>query len=201
MNDKVKILISGLIVFVFGYIIIDFVSDYKSEVNTVEEAVRITNENKEVSENKEASEAPGVNIGDLAYDFELVDMDNNLVKLSDFRGQKVLLNFWASWCPPCRIEAPHLQKLHEDNEQDIVVLGVNVTTSESDIENVKEFIDEFDLTFVNLYESNNISFVYNVYSMPTSYFIDSNGIIRDVAVGAVNEDIVEDVFSTMEWGL
>lgn len=193
MNDKVKILISGLIVFIFGYIIIDFVSDYKSEVNTIEEAVRITNENKE------ASEAPGVNIGDLAYDFELVDMDNNLVKLSDFRGQKVLLNFWASWCPPCRIEAPHLQKLHEDSEQDIVVLGVNVTTSESDIENVKEFIDEFDLTFINLYESNNISFVYNVYSMPTSYFIDSDGIIRDIAVGAVNEDIVKDVFSTMEW--
>lgn len=195
MNDKVKILISGLIVFIFGYIIIDFVSDYKSEVNTIEEAVRITNKNKE------ASEAPGVNIGDLAYDFELVDMDNNLVKLSDFRGQKVLLNFWASWCPPCRIEAPHLKKLHEDNEQDIVVLGVNVTTAESDIENVKEFIDEFDLTFVNLYESNNISFVYNVYSMPTSYFIDSDGIIRDIAVGAVNEEIVKDVFSTMEWGI
>lgn len=192
MNDKVKILISGLIVFIFGYVIIDFVSDYKSEVNTIEEAVKITNENKE------ASEAPGVNIGDLAYDFELVDMDNNLVKLSDFRGQKVLLYFWASWCPPCRIGAPHLQKLHEDNEQDIVVLGVNVTSAESDIENVKEFIDEFDLTFVNLYESNNISFVYNVYSMPTSYFIDSDGIIRDIAVGAVNEDIVKDVFSTME---
>lgn len=193
-KEKVKILIWGVIISLLGYIVIDFISGYRQEIEIIEQAVELT-ERTNLSPYHQPS---GTNVGDLAYDFELVDMEGNIVRLSDFRGQKVFLNFWASWCPPCRIEAPHLKSFHENNDENAVVLGVNVTTSESNIDNVEKFIDEFDLPFTNLYESNNISFIYNVMSMPTSYFIDSDGVIQDIAIGAVTEDVIKNRFSTIK---
>src|SRR5699024_1179865 len=58
----------------------------------------------------------GIEKGDMAPDFELETMDGETVKLSDFRGEKVMLNFWATWCPPCRAEMPDIQKFHENEE-------------------------------------------------------------------------------------
>src|SRR5690554_2548212 len=98
----------------------------------------------------------GLNAGNTAYDFQLEDMNGETVQLSDFRGQKVFLNFWASWCPPCRVEMPLLQEFHEEQDE-VAVLGVNVISSESDPENVTEFIDEFGLTFTNVYAPNDIT--------------------------------------------
>lgn len=135
----------------------------------------------------------GLNAGNTAYDFELEDMEGNAVQLSDYRGQKVFLNFWASWCPPCRVEMPHLQEFHEEQE-DVVVLGVNVTTSESDPENVPAFIEEFGLTFTNVYAPAEISDLYRVESLPTSYFIGSDGVIYERVVGPVTKDILEAKF-------
>jgi len=135
----------------------------------------------------------GLNAGNTAYDFELEDMEGNTVQLSDYRGQKVFLNFWASWCPPCRVEMPHLQEFHEEQE-DVVVLGVNVTTSESDPENVPAFIEEFGLTFTNVYAPAEISDLYRVESLPTSYFIGSDGVIYERVVGPVTKDILEAKF-------
>ncbi|MDZ7836333.1 MAG: TlpA disulfide reductase family protein [Alkalibacterium sp.] len=135
----------------------------------------------------------GLNAGNTAYDFELEDMEGNAVQLSDYRGQKVFLNFWASWCPPCRVEMPHLQEFHEEQE-DVVVLGVNVTTSESDPENVPAFIEEFGLTFTNVYAPAEITDLYRVESLPTSYFIGSDGVIYERVVGPVTKDILEAKF-------
>ncbi|MGX7393831.1 TlpA disulfide reductase family protein [Carnobacterium mobile] len=64
---------------------------------------------QQIKEEKQADLEEGNNTGQLAYDFEAEDMDGNAVKLSDYRGKKVFLNFWASWCPPCKIEMPHLK--------------------------------------------------------------------------------------------
>lgn len=139
----------------------------------------------------------GANPGNYAYDFYLEDMDGNYVSLSDFRGKKVFLNFWASWCPPCKVEAPHLKEFAESQE-DVVVLGVNVTSSESDLANVAGFIEEYDLNFPNLYGNDEIFYMYYVESLPTSYFIDSNGIISERVVGPVTTDILEARFAMMD---
>ncbi|WP_423190243.1 TlpA family protein disulfide reductase [Alkalibacterium sp. f15] len=139
----------------------------------------------------------GLNPGNTAYDFQLEDMDGNTVQLSDYRGQKVFLNFWASWCPPCRVEMPHLQEFHEEQD-DVVVLGVNVISSESNPENVPVFVEEFGLTFTNVYAPTDITDLYRVESLPTSYFIGSNGVIYERVVGPVTKDILEAKFSMIE---
>ncbi|OJF91848.1 TlpA disulfide reductase family protein [Alkalibacterium sp. 20] len=139
----------------------------------------------------------GLNPGNTAYDFELEDMEGNTVKLSDYRGQKVFLNFWASWCPPCRVEMPHLQEFHEEQD-DVVILGVNVTSSESNLDNVPVFVEEFGLTFTNVYGPTDITDLYRVESLPTSYFIGTKGIIYERVVGPVTKDILEAKFSMIE---
>lgn len=139
----------------------------------------------------------GAEPGYTAYDFYLEDMEGNYVSLSDFRGKKVFLNFWASWCPPCRVEMPHLQAFAEEND-DVVVLGVNVTSSESDLANVEEFVDEFGLTFPNVYGTEELFYLYHVQSLPTSYFIDSNGVVNEAVIGPVTKDILEARFAMME---
>lgn len=139
----------------------------------------------------------GLNAGNVAYDFQLEDMDGNTVQLSDYRGKKVFLNFWASWCPPCRVEMPHLQEFHEEQDE-VAVLGVNVISSESDPKNVPAFIDEFGLTFTNVYAPNEITDLYRVESLPTSYFIGSDGVIYERVVGPVTKDILETKFEMID---
>lgn len=211
------------ILLVFGFVIYDFVSSSKEEQAIIEEAsnptqvmdeeaVDIPEEYQDLTDeeldalleeaggaiNNNGSEVQfGASKGDTAYDFYLEDMDGNFVSLSDFRGKKVFLNFWASWCPPCRVEMPHLQEFAEENE-DVVVLGVNVMSSESSLDNVKGFVDEFGLTFPNLYGTDDITYLYYVESLPTSYFIDSNGVVNEAVIGPVTKDILEARFALMD---
>lgn len=219
-----KVAIWVVILGVFGFILYDFASSSQKEQALVEEAsqpipvdeeeaVEVPDEYQDLSdeeleellaefadlaaENEGSGIEFGANKGNTAYDFYLEDMDGNYVSLSDFRGQKVFLNFWASWCPPCRVEAPHLQEFSEENE-DVVVLGVNVTSSESNPANVQDFIDEFGLTFPNVYGSDDIAYLYYVESLPTSYFIDSNGIVVESVIGPVTKDILEARFALMD---
>ena len=160
-----------------------------------------TSETGTVSHETAASEAvkaqTGINIGQIAYDFELQDMDGNAVKLSDYRGKKVFLNFWASWCPPCKAEMPHLQAFSEEQE-DTVVLGVNVTTSESHPDNAALFLEENEISFLNLYGTEEVFNQYQVQSLPTSYLIGSDGKIYERIIGAVTKDILEAKFSMIK---
>lgn len=139
----------------------------------------------------------GLSPGNAAYDFHLEDMNGNFVNLSDYRGKKVFLNFWASWCPPCRVEMPHLQAFDEKNN-DVVVIGVNVTSSERNEKNVQEFINEFNLTFQNVYGTDDLVNLYQIESLPTSFFIDSKGVIIEAVVGPVTEDILQARFSLID---
>src|SRR5690625_3163943 len=99
----------------------------------------------EEAQGDEGDEEIGLDQGDLAPDFELNTLDGDTVKLSDFRGEKVMVNFWATWCPPCRAEMPDMQKFHED--KDVVILAVDLTETEDDFDDIPEFIDEFGVTF------------------------------------------------------
>lgn len=121
----------------------------------------------------------GVDVGDVAKDFQLRDLDNNLVKLSDFQGKKVFLNFWASWCAPCKEEMPDMQRLYEEYSDEVEVIAVNVTGSEVKRSNVDEFVDEYDFTYTILLDDNNsVSNEYLASQLPTSYFINSEGIVQ-----------------------
>jgi len=119
-----------------------------------------------------------------ASDFELLDMDDEKIRLSDYRGKVVLLNFWATWCPPCIREMPSMERLHQQvNADDFKVLAVNQM---EDVDQVFAFTGqlEVDPTFEILFDSESkVSRDYAVRGLPTTYLIDKRGNIRYRAVG------------------
>ena len=127
-----------------------------------------------------------------AKDFELEDMDEDKVKLSNYRGKVVLLNFWATWCPPCIREMPSMERLHQQvDAQDFKVIALNQM---EDADEVFAFTGqlEIDLTFEILFDSSSrVSQDYAVRGLPTTYLIDKNGNIRYHAVGGREFDHAE----------
>ncbi|WP_100334032.1 peroxiredoxin family protein [Bacillus alkalisoli] len=137
----------------------------------------------------------GLEQGKLAPDFELETLDGETIKLSDFRGQKVILNLWATWCPPCRAEMPHMQDLYEDRKDEgFTIIAVNLTTAERNTEDIRPFIeDEFKLTFPTpLDVDGRVGEMYQAYSIPTSYIIDTQGRIQRKIIGPMSYEMMDD---------
>lgn len=122
--------------------------------------------------------------GFAAPDFTLELMRGGEVTLSDLRGRVVIVNLWASWCPPCRAEMPALQRLYEDNhERGLEILAVNSTFQDS-AGAAQDFVDELGLTFlVPLDRSGDVSRLYQLRALPSTFFIDRHGVIRQVVLG------------------
>ena len=130
----------------------------------------------------------GAKVGGPAADFTLEDLEGNKVSLSDYEGKKIFLNFWATWCEPCKQEMPEMEKIHQ-NYEDVVVLAINLDT-EKDIQG---FMDEHDLTFQALLDvEEEVNDQYEVVSIPTSYFIDEEGVIRKKIVGVLDYEKMEE---------
>lgn len=126
----------------------------------------------------------GTETGMEAPDFTLKNMNDKEVSLSDYRGQKVFLNFWASWCPPCREEMPDMQKLHEEYEEEVTILAVNIGENKSTAAN---FMMQNGLNFSVLLDTDKSTAQnYLVRGIPTSYFLNEDGIITNKVVGAVS---------------
>ena len=135
----------------------------------------------------------GIQLGERAPDFTLPSIQGDPVKLSDFRGKQIILNFWATWCPPCRAEMPDMQAYYREHreEDNMVILAVNLTATESNRGHIQAFIDELGLTFpIVLDEESEVANTYEVVGYPTSYFIDDQGIIQYKIVGPMSEDFM-----------
>jgi peroxiredoxin len=119
-----------------------------------------------------------------APDFELTDTSGQPIRLSDLRGQAVLVNLWATWCPPCREEMPSIEKVYNEyKDQGFVVLAVNMTYQD-DARKIIPFLDERGLTFpVLLDETGNMANEYQLRSLPSSFFIGRDGAINEVVIG------------------
>jgi peroxiredoxin len=144
----------------------------------------------------EATTEPALQIGDVAPDFTLPTLSGEEVSLRDFRGKVVLLNFWATWCGPCRSETPDLQRLYEKyQDQNLVVVGVSVDEADT-VEAVPGFIEEFGLTYPILLDTDlqtSVAYEGNFYlgGIPKSYFIDPAGVVQDIGAGALEWDFME----------
>jgi peroxiredoxin len=126
-----------------------------------------------------------------APDFELPTLDGRRVKLSDFRGQAVLLNFWATWCPPCKIEMPWFVDIQKEYGKDgLVVLGVAMDDTES--AKIAAFASEMGVNYQVLLGTDQVSDDYgDVRSLPTTFYIDRNGNIVSKAVGLLGRQEIE----------
>jgi len=122
--------------------------------------------------------------GFLAPDFTLETMSGASYKLSDLRGQAVVVNLWASWCGPCRLEMPALNKVYEEyKDKGLVILAVNATNQDNPAA-VEAFVAQFGLRFPVLMDNDGtVSRLYELRSLPTTFFIGRDGVIRRVIVG------------------
>jgi peroxiredoxin len=126
-------------------------------------------------------QAPSAKVSDLAPDFALTDLEGKEVRLSDLRGKVVLIDFWATWCPPCREELPHIQRLHEQLESEgLVVLAL---ATDRDPAKVRSFVSHHGFTFTVLPVNPRVAATYRVRGIPTVYLVDREGRIRFRHVG------------------
>ena len=129
--------------------------------------------------------------GALAPDFTLVNLEGENVSLSDFKGQPVLINLWATWCGPCRIEMPTIQSRFEEyRDEGFIVLAVNFDEQRAD---VQSFRDEFGLTFQMLLDPGaEVQRLYRTRSYPSTFFVDRNGVIQVQHIGVMTEGNLDD---------
>jgi cytochrome c biogenesis protein CcmG/thiol:disulfide interchange protein DsbE len=127
---------------------------------------------------------PSPREGFLAPDFTLQAMNGETITLSELRGNVVVVNLWASWCPPCRAEMPAMQEVYESNrERGLEILAVNTTYQDREVE-ARAFVDELGLSFPILLErTGEMARGYQLRAMPSTFFIDREGVIRKVILG------------------
>ena len=139
----------------------------------------------------------GAEVGKLALNFEIDDFDGVRHRLSDFRGEVVFVNFWATWCEPCKQEMPDIYKLEQAHPDEVAVISVNRSQP---LDKAREFLDGLPrtdggtgVTFtVNGMDPDDTLFrEYRGLGMPTSYFIDRDGVVTRVFTGFITLDVME----------
>ncbi|MEK7248151.1 MAG: TlpA disulfide reductase family protein [Chloroflexota bacterium] len=133
---------------------------------------------------------PAPKVGKEAPDFRVQGLDGQFYQLSDFRGKPVWINFWASWCPPCRAENPDIQAVYEANKADgLVVLGIAIGEDDG---TVRGYAGRTNLTYtIGLDRGTDIAAAYRIVGIPTHFFIDRDGILREWRIGSMNHKTME----------
>jgi cytochrome c biogenesis protein CcmG, thiol:disulfide interchange protein DsbE len=147
------------------------------------------------ADGKAAGLPPAPAVGHPAPDFTLTALVGSQVRLADLRGRPVVLNFWATWCPPCRAEMPQLEAASRRYSDQVAVIGVNQVEPAG---TVQVFANEVGLTYpIPLDSSGTASRLYGVRSLPTTFFIDREGVIRQIQVGGLTEATLADMLRSI----
>ncbi len=196
-NNKLTLIITvTLLVAIIGsaYFVYDMVSSQVETPQATQEtqlalAPQTENSNEQVEQTDEA-DPDAV----MAPDFVVYDIDGNTVSLSDFEGKPVVINYWASWCPPCIAEFPDFELAYQEYGEDVVFLMVNSTDgSRETVETATEFIDENGYTMPIVFDSDlNFALTYQFRALPTTTFINGNGEIFSIYSGLIGKDIIDE---------
>lgn len=200
------LIITGLVMALGGT---DKIAGYfkKSEENPTEYSQEITDEDTKEDVNKEEpSEESTENEENKipAIDFTLVDQYGETHTLSDYKGKVVFLNFWATWCPPCRMEMPDIEEVYKErgkNAEDVIILGVAGPNlgREGSKEEIIEFLKEEGYTYPVVFdETGDIMATYSIQSLPTTFIIDRDGNIVDYVLGAMSKETMENIIDVAD---
>ena len=199
----VIMVIMGLMTFTGGINnITKYLNSNNSYINEETKDKKIEDENKAQNDYSDESknEHNGSNNKDLmeAVDFSLTDQYGNTHTLSDYKGKTVFLNFFATWCGPCKVEMPHIEELYNEhnlNNDDIVIIAVsNPGGREKDMNGVKQFLKDEGYTFPVVFdESGEVFSKYNIMSLPTTFMINEEGKVYGYVSGALSKDQMESI--------
>ncbi len=178
------LIVSGLIMAINGGLELYNSSSNKSEI--IKDNSNIENENKDKDDNKI-----------MSIDFNLYDQYGKEHKLSEYRGKTVFLNFWATWCPPCRGEMPHIEDLYKEynkNQDEVVILGVASPNlgNEGSEEDIKEFLNQNKYNFpVVMDKDGALAYQYGISAFPTTFIIDKYGYVTQYVPGAMDKETMK----------
>ena len=172
----------------------------------INQQIKKTEAIAQVGEEGNVTKEEGANKGEMAPDFTLETLSGETVTLADLKGKKVILNFWATWCSPCRKEMPHLQTYYEEyaEKDNAVIIAANTTYNEYGAkdkrkENVQAFLDSLDVTLpVLLMPDDSIIKQYEVLTIPSTFMIDSEGRIQHHIVGPLDEKAIRDYVTQLD---
>ncbi|OXS58484.1 peroxiredoxin [Bacillus sp. V-88] len=185
----------AIVALLIGIFLVNLFQD-QQEKKAREEADQLAKESMDLSDAEQ-----GLTKGDRAPDFTLTTLDGEEVKLSDYQGKKVILNFWATWCPPCKAEMPHMEQYYEKNakKEKVEILAVNLTSQDEGEKAVQQFVDGYELTFpILMDEKGDIGEEYRAFTIPTTYMIDTTGLIQYKIVGPMNKEMMGKMVEGME---
>ncbi len=174
-RTKISIILSIVMIAALGY---GFLKGNPSDKVVSQE------QEKEKTDKQEYYEAP---------DFTLQNLDGEMVSLSDYKGKVVFINFWATWCGPCRQEVPAFVELQEEYGKDkLVILGISL--DQGDLSVVREFSEQYKVNYEILYGTPQVVADYGgIRSIPTTFVVDAEGRLRDGRVGFPGKDIFKNV--------
>ena len=175
-------------------------SSSSTEYSTGKDATNSDSEENDKSNGTASSNKPEENKTPV-IDFELKDQYGKTHKLSDYKGKVIFLNFWATWCPPCKMEMPDIQKIYEKYEKqgeksEVVVLSVVApnTQDEKDIDGIKAFLEENGYTYPVLMNDGGYTFgAYRISSLPTTFMIDKEGNVFGYVQGGLTQEAMESI--------
>ncbi|RHR20682.1 cytochrome C biogenesis protein [Clostridium sp. AF19-22AC] len=175
-------------------------AEEKSDQESKEQPEEKTDKNT-ADTNDKGSQSENPSLAD-AIDFELKDQYGNVHTLADYKGKTIFLNFWATWCPPCRAEMPDIQKLYESYQQEedpeVIILGVagpNYGQEKSE-EEVKQFLDDNGYTYpVLMDEGGDLFDKYGIHSFPTTFMITKEGKVFGYVSGQLSEEIMKNIIA------
>lgn len=174
------LIVSGLVMAINGGLEIYNSSSNKSEIN----------QNNQSSENKDNDKI-------MSIDFTLQDQYGKEHKLSEYRGKTVFLNFWATWCPPCRGEMPHIEDLYKEynkNKDEVVILGVASPNlgNEGTEEDIKDFLNQNKYNFPVVMDKDGVlAYQYGISAFPTTFIIDKDGYVTQYIPGAMDKETMK----------